>query len=82
MAENGVPTAVILSFAGHISLRMQQQYTQVSMMAKRKAVASTWSESAPAMKRIMADAAVPGDERVRVRAYFVASRLAAIAPST
>lgn len=43
MAENGVPIAIIMAFAGHMSLKMQQHYTTISMMAKRKAMASTWS---------------------------------------
>jgi hypothetical protein len=38
MAEAGVPSAVILSMAGHISQRMQQHYTAVSEQAKRVAV--------------------------------------------
>lgn len=43
MAEAGVPIAVIMSFAGHMSLKMQQHYTTISMMAMRKASQSTWS---------------------------------------
>jgi hypothetical protein len=38
MAEAGVPIPVILSMAGHISVRMQQHYTSVSEYAKRCAV--------------------------------------------
>ncbi|HEU5233576.1 MAG TPA: site-specific integrase [Terriglobales bacterium] len=38
MAEAGVPIPVILSMAGHISVRMQQHYTSVSDYAKRCAV--------------------------------------------
>ena len=38
MAEAGVPIPVILSMAGHISVRMQQHYTAVSEFAKRQAV--------------------------------------------
>ena len=38
MAEAGVPIPVILSMAGHISVRMQQHYTSVSEFAKRCAV--------------------------------------------
>src|SRR5581483_3002526 len=38
MAEAGVPIPVILSMAGHISVRMQQHYTSVSEYAKRRAV--------------------------------------------
>ena len=44
MAERGVPIATIMSFAGHISLRMQQHYTTISMEAKRAAAASVWSD--------------------------------------
>lgn len=47
MAEKGVPIAVIMAFAGHMTLRMQQHYTQVSQMAMRRAVASTWSANVP-----------------------------------
>jgi integrase len=43
MAENGVPIAIIMAFAGHMSLKMQQHYTTISMMAKRKAMASVWN---------------------------------------
>jgi len=35
MAEAGVPIQVIMSFAGHMSPRMQQHYTAISMQAKR-----------------------------------------------
>jgi integrase len=45
MAEAGTPIQVIMSFAGHMTLRMQQHYTAISMMAKRKWAHSTWSES-------------------------------------
>lgn len=47
LAEDGVPISVILAFAGHISTKMQQHYTTISMMAKRKAMASTWSAGVP-----------------------------------
>ena len=47
MAESGVPITVIMSFAGHMSAKMQQHYTSISMMSQRKAVASTWSAAAP-----------------------------------
>lgn len=43
MAEAGVPIQVIMSFAGHMTMRMQLHYTTVSMMAKRRAAAAAWS---------------------------------------
>ena len=43
MAEAGVPIATIMSFAGHISIKMQQHYTTISMEAKRKAAAQVWA---------------------------------------
>jgi len=46
MAEAGVPIQVIMSFAGHMTLRMQQHYTAISMMSKRKWARSTWEEPA------------------------------------
>ena len=48
MAESGTPIAVIMSFAGHMTLRMQQHYTAISMSAMRKHAASTWSTGVPA----------------------------------
>jgi integrase len=42
MAEAGVPIQVIMSFAGHISPRMQQHYTAISMEAKRRWAAAAW----------------------------------------
>jgi integrase len=47
LAEEGVAIPTILSFAGHISTKMQQHYTTISMTAKRKAMASTWSAGVP-----------------------------------
>ena len=44
MAEAGVPIQVIMSFAGHVSLKMQQHYTTISGMAKRKAAATVWAD--------------------------------------
>jgi integrase len=35
MATEGVPIAIIMAFAGHISAKMQQHYTTISMMSKR-----------------------------------------------
>jgi len=46
MAEAGTPIAVIMAFAGHMTLKMQQHYTQIGMMAMKKAVASTWHDNA------------------------------------
>jgi integrase len=43
MAEAGTPVQVIMSYAGHISPRMQQHYTSISMQAKRKWAAATWA---------------------------------------
>jgi integrase len=42
MAEAGVPMPVILSLAGHISMRMQQHYTSISDQAKRKAIMAVY----------------------------------------
>lgn len=43
MAEAGVPIQVIMSFAGHISPRMQQHYTAISLQAKRRWAAAAWA---------------------------------------
>lgn len=43
MAEAGVPIQVIMDFAGHISPRMQQHYTAISMQAKRRWAAAAWA---------------------------------------
>jgi integrase len=43
MAEAGVPIQVIMSMAGHISPRMQQHYTTISMQAKRRWMAAAWA---------------------------------------
>jgi len=40
MAECGIPIATIMEFAGHISPRMTQHYTAVSLQAKRHAASS------------------------------------------
>jgi integrase len=42
MAEAGVPIQVIMSFAGHMSPRMQQHYTAISMQAKRGWATAAW----------------------------------------
>lgn len=47
MAEQGIPIGVIKSFSGHMTRKMEQHYTAISMTAKRKASASTWSENVP-----------------------------------
>lgn len=44
MAEAGVPIPTIMSFAGHISTKMQQHYTTISMQAKRAAATSVWAK--------------------------------------
>lgn len=38
MAEAGVPISIIMSYAGHISPKMSQHYTQISQSAKRWAL--------------------------------------------
>jgi len=38
LAEAGVPIPVIMSMAGHVSRRMMEHYTQISMQAQRMAV--------------------------------------------
>lgn len=53
MAERGTPIAVIMSFAGHISPRMQQHYTTISMQAKRAAAQSTWMRKPPSSVMMM-----------------------------
>jgi hypothetical protein len=47
MAEAGVPIQVIMSFAGHMTMRMQLHYTTISMQAKRKWAEDTWSQPMP-----------------------------------
>jgi integrase len=44
MAEAGAPIQVIMSFAGHMTMRMQQHYTTISLMAKRQWARSAWEE--------------------------------------
>jgi integrase len=56
MAEAGTPIQVIMAFAGHMTLRMQQHYTAISMMAMRSAARSVWGEKPPAKKQ-------PGSDR-------------------
>jgi len=45
MAEAGTPIQVIMAFAGHMTLRMQQHYTAISMMSRRQWAQSVWGES-------------------------------------
>lgn len=45
MAEAGVPIQVIMSFAGHVSERMQQHYTAISMQARRRWAATAWANA-------------------------------------
>jgi integrase len=49
MAEAGTPIQIIMAFAGHMTLRMQQHYTAISMMAKRKWARSVWGEDVSAI---------------------------------
>lgn len=46
MAEKGIPIAVIMAFAGHISQKMQQHYTTISMQAKRIAANKAFAVAA------------------------------------
>lgn len=46
MAEAGVPIPVIMSFAGHLSPRMQQHYTAISMESKRRWAMAAWAAGA------------------------------------
>jgi integrase len=69
MAEAGVPIQVIMSFAGHISPRMQQHYTAISMQAKRRWAAAAWAGVGPfaaTMPDVPGVGKEPGRER---RAY-------------
>lgn len=42
MAEKGVPVSKIMAFSGHISPRMQQHYTSISMQVKRETAQEVW----------------------------------------
>jgi integrase len=44
MAEAGVPLPVAMTFAGHMTGRMQQRYTAICMAAKRGWGAAVWGE--------------------------------------
>ena len=50
MAERGVPVHVMMAFAGHISMRMQQHYVSVSGASMREWAERVWSEDAPARR--------------------------------
>lgn len=67
MAEAGVPIQVIMSFAGHMSQKMQLHYTSISMAAKREWAVRTWAETAQAMKRPNGVAAIQWGERSGTR---------------
>ncbi len=64
MAEAGVPIQVIMSFAGHMSPRMQQHYTAISMEAKRRWAAAAWATAnmphAPGLPQAQAPATGKG----------------------
>jgi integrase len=47
MAECGTPVHVMMRYAGHVSMRMQEHYVAVGDVAARKWVQSTWSAGAP-----------------------------------
>jgi integrase len=56
MAEAGVPIHVIMSFAGHMSAKMQLHYTSISMASKREWAQRafempTWEQTAQALKK-------------------------------
>lgn len=44
MAECGVPVHVMMAFAGHISMRMQQHYVSVSSSSMREWAQVTWAK--------------------------------------
>lgn len=46
LAEAGAPIPVILATAGHVTVRMQQHYTAISLKAQRKWARSAWGEEA------------------------------------
>lgn len=53
MATKGIPIAVIMSFSGHISPKMQQHYTTISMQAKREAAIQAWPKMPPSSVVLM-----------------------------
>jgi integrase len=44
MAERGVPLPVTMSYAGHMTIRMQQRYTAICMAAQRGWGAAVWGD--------------------------------------
>ncbi len=58
MAEKGIPIAVIMSFSGHISPRMQQHYTAISMQAKRGAAQDVWLKKPVNSVKLLPESAV------------------------
>ena len=60
MAEAGVPLAVTMTFAGHMTQRMQQRYTAICMASQRDWGAAVWADgrhapSAPGVSRARED---------------------------
>lgn len=47
MAERGVPIHVMMAYAGHMSMRMQQHYVSVSSASMREWGELTWNPEAP-----------------------------------
>lgn len=47
MAESGVPIHVMMAYAGHMSMRMQQHYVSVSSASMREWAERTWSDEVP-----------------------------------
>ncbi len=47
LAEAGVPIHVILARAGHVTLRMQQHYTSISLSSHRQWAEAAWAGSVP-----------------------------------
>jgi len=52
MAEAGVPIPVIMSYTGHMSRKMLQHYTSISLMAKRRWAAVVWSPDMAAKRPV------------------------------
>ena len=46
MAEHGVPVHVMMAYAGHMSMRMQQHYVSISSAAMREWAQLTWTDGA------------------------------------
>lgn len=59
LAEAGAPAAVIMSYAGHVSMRMLQHYTAISMQAKRRWGAMAWGPEAALPPKIGPHSTVP-----------------------